>query len=345
MLVSVEATHGIVTPEAVVLEFETAGVGSRALPCLFDLFIQLVLLIALSMGLSALAGPFGAPSTFVVVVTIALTFGVVIGYPIVMEAFFEGRTIGKMLFGLRVVTKEGAPIRFRHSALRGVLRFFEIIILVGAPAILSATFSRDSQRLGDLVGGTIVIRERTGETVADVVTFPPPPGYEQYVASLDVSGLTAEQYGMIRSFLLRTAQLTAEARAVVAVRLANPVALRLSHTPPPMLNPELFLVSVAAAYQLRHGSGGATVPWSPDPAWAASQMSGGVWTGTSPAWVGAGPGSGPAPGPSAPWSGPVASPPPLPSPALQSPAPPPAVPPAIKSPTRIDRPESPASPG
>jgi hypothetical protein len=45
------------------------------------------------------------------------------------------------------------------------------------------------------------------------------------------------------------------ARALLAVRLANPVARRLSHTPPPALDPELFLLSVAAAYQRRHGGG------------------------------------------------------------------------------------------
>jgi hypothetical protein len=68
-----------------------------------------------------------------------------------------------------------------------------------------------------------------------------------------VSGLNPEQYGLVRSFLLRLPSLAPEARAVVAVRLANPVALRLSHTPPPMLNPEMFLLAVASAYQLRHG--------------------------------------------------------------------------------------------
>jgi uncharacterized RDD family membrane protein YckC len=315
--VPVENPRGIVTPEAVVLEFETAGVGSRLLPMLFDLFVQLAALVLLSLAVVAVDGPLGAPSTVVAVVFIALTFAVIVGYPIASETLFEGRTLGKLIFGLRVVTKEGAPIRFRHAALRGILRVFEIVMTLGAPAVLSATFTHESQRLGDLVAGTIVIRERSGEQPADVVTFPPPIGYEQYVASLDVSGLTAEQYGLIRSFLLRIGQLTPDARAVVAVRLANPVALRLSHTPPPMLNPELFLVSVAAAYQLRHGTGAPGAPFTPPSAWAAAQMSGGAWTGTAPAWPGAGPRSGP-PQSQAPWS--------------PAPAPPRAVPPPVSRP-------------
>jgi uncharacterized RDD family membrane protein YckC len=253
--------RGIVTPEAVVLEFETAGVGSRLLPLLFDLFVQVAALGIVLFGLGSLASTIQLPETALIIVVLVVMFAIVVGYPIVTETLWDGRTIGKMIFGLRVVTKEGAPVRFRHSALRGILRIFEIIILLGGPAVISAIFTRDSQRLGDLVAGTIVIRERTGAGTAEVVTFTPPPGYEGYVASVDVSGLGAEQYGLVRSFLLRLPHLAPEARAVVAVRLANPVALRLSHTPPPMLNPEMFLVAVASAYQMRHGMIPPSSPW------------------------------------------------------------------------------------
>jgi uncharacterized RDD family membrane protein YckC len=304
----VDDVRGIVTPEAVVLEFETAGVGSRLVPVLLDVFLQISVLGILATALAMVVGALGLPTTVIVVTMILLAFVVIVGYPVVAETVWNGRTLGKAAFGLRVVTREGAPVRFRHSAIRGIVRVFEILIMLGAPAVLSATLTRDNQRLGDLAAGTIVIRDRTGDGPAQVATFPPPPGYEPYVASLDVSGLTAEQYGVIRSFLLRATQLTVEARTILAVRLANPVALRLSHTPPPMLNPELFLASVASAYQLRHG-GGYVVPYQPAQAWAANQVAGG-WTGTAPAWRGAGPMSGPSTVPPPPGPPPV--PPPVP---------------------------------
>jgi uncharacterized RDD family membrane protein YckC len=249
----VDQQRGIVTPEAVLLEFETAGVGSRLLPAVIDVAIQLAILWMVAVGVGTVG--LLLPSTVGVVAGIVLLFVVVVGYPIVCETFWRGRTVGKAIFGLRVVTSQGAPVRFRHSAIRGVLRIFEVLLLLGAPAVIAATLTRDNQRLGDLAAGTIVIREGSAERTAQVVTFPTPYGYEAYVASLDVGGLTPAQYGLIRSFLLRTSELTPSARSLLAVRLANPVARRLSHRPPSWLDPEVFLLSVAAAYQRRHGGG------------------------------------------------------------------------------------------
>lgn len=297
--------RGIVTPEAVVLEFETAGVGSRLPALAFDLLLQLAAIYAVAMAVVAVSGftTGGNPGWPTAVVLILAFFAILVGYPAVAETFWAGRTLGKALFGLRVVTREGAPIRFRHAALRAVLRVFEIIVLLGAPAVIAATLSRDNQRLGDLVAGTIVIRERRGEGAASVVTFPPPYGYEGYVASLDVSSLGTDQYGLIRSFLLRANQLTPTARSVLAVRLANPLALRLNHTPPPTLAPELFLASVASAYQLRHAETLAP-SWPPPP---AGPMAPGSPPGSPPpSWSGPAPLAERPPGPPPPWTGPTA---------------------------------------
>jgi uncharacterized RDD family membrane protein YckC len=250
----VHQQRGIVTPEAVLLEFETAGVGSRLIPAVIDVTIQIVILWLVLVAAGALAGAL-VSSTVGVVLGIVLLFAVVVGYPIVCETLWRGRTVGKALFGLRVVTREGAPVRFRHAAIRGVLRIFEVLLLLGAPAVLAAMVSRDDQRLGDLAAGTIVVREASAAPTARVVSFPVPYGYDRYVASLDVGGLSPVQYGLIRSFLVRAGELTPAARSLLAVRLANPVARRLSHTPPPALDPEIFLLSVAVAYQRRHGSG------------------------------------------------------------------------------------------
>lgn len=245
--------RGIVTPEAVLLEFETAGVGSRLIPAVIDVAIQAAILWLVLLAVGVVAGVV-VSSTVGVVLGILTLFAVVVGYPVVCETFWRGRTVGKAIFGLRVVTREGAPVRFRHSAIRGVLRIFEVLLLLGAPAVLSAMASRDNQRLGDLAAGTIVVREASAEPTARVVSFPTPYGFDSYVAALDVGGLSPVQYGLIRTFLLRASDLTPAARSLLAVRLANPVARRLSHTPPPALDPEIFLLSVAAAYQRRHGS-------------------------------------------------------------------------------------------
>lgn len=264
---------GVVTPEAVLLEFDTAGVGSRVVAEILDLLLQITALVAVTMVASlAATGGVQLGETAAIVLALVMTFLILVGYPIAMETLWNGRTLGKAAMGLRVVTSEGGPIRFRHAAIRGIFGLIEIWVFLGSIAIVSIIFSRRDQRLGDLVAGTIVLRERSATSLGVAVSFPTPPGYEAYVGSLDVTHLSARQYSLIRSFLMRVLQLSWPARTRLAVRLANPTAVLLRHTPPPQVNPELFLVCVAAAYQRRFGSGVVapppdSAPPPPPPRW------------------------------------------------------------------------------
>ncbi len=241
---------GIVTPEAVLLQFETAGAGSRAAGEVLDVFLQLFVLSV--VGGAALAVGSYAGHTAAAVIALVMVLLVLVGYPVASETLWNGRTLGKAALGLRVVTVEGGPVRFRHSAIRGIVGLFEIYATLGSVALMTIIFSRRDQRVGDHMAGTIILRERSAPGhQAMPITFAPPPGLDAYVASLDVVGLTAEQYGVIRSFLLRVLDLSPPARWSVSVKLANATALRLRLQPPAGVNPELFLVCVAAAYQRR----------------------------------------------------------------------------------------------
>lgn len=256
---------GVVTPEAVLLQFDTAGVGSRVVAEVLDLLVQIMALAAVSLVASlAASGGIDIGQTAAIVLTFVLTFLILVGYPIAMETLWNGRTLGKAAMGVRVVTSEGGPIRFRHAAIRGIFGLVEIWIFLGSLAIVSILATRRDQRIGDLVAGTIVLRERSAAGPGVAVSFPTPPGFEAYVATLDVTPVSAEQYSIIRSFLMRVMRLSGPARATLAVRLANPTAIAMHHDPPPQVNPELFLVCVAAAYQRRHG--GPLAPVAPPPA-------------------------------------------------------------------------------
>lgn len=239
---------GIVTPEAVLLEFETAGVGSRTAGELIDVAIQIVALVAVALAADAVGG------TASRIAVLVLTLLILVGYPVAFESLWRGRTPGKAALGLRVVTVEGGPEQFRHAALRAILGLIELWAFVGTLAVVTVIFSRRDQRIGDHAAGTIVLRERAATSTTSMpVAFAVPHGYEGYVASLDVSALTAEQYGLIRTFLLRVLDLTGAARASLAATLGNDAAAQVRHQPPAGLDAELFLVCVAAAYQQRHG--------------------------------------------------------------------------------------------
>ena len=259
---------GIVTPEAVVLEFETAGIGSRLLAGLIDITVQGALLIAVLLGVGMIASAGAALGGIGAAIFYVLVFLVMFGYPAALETMWRGRTVGKAAMGLRVVTVEGAPIRFRHAAIRSILNLLDWYSSQGAVAIISMLTTRRNQRLGDLIAGTMVLRERSAAAPARPVQFVPPPGLEGYAATLATGAIGHEQYGSVRAFLLRARSLPPAVRADLANQLAYPLLEKMHTTPPPGVSPEAFLLCVAAAYQRRMratariSSAGFTSVWS-----------------------------------------------------------------------------------
>lgn len=246
----------LVTPEAVELRFETAGVGSRMLALIIDLLVQGTALAIGVFGLAAAGATGGASGTATVVMILLLVTFVVLGYPVALEALWRGRTLGKAALGLRVVTTDGAPVRFRHAVVRGFLTLVDLWLTTGAAAVLSILLTPHNQRLGDLAAGTLVLRERSGAGRPQAVRFEVPAGWEPYAATIDVTGLASGEYDAVRAFLLRAPTLPAHVRAQLAGRLATTVAARLAHTPPAGVPAEGFLVCVAALVQARRQAGG-----------------------------------------------------------------------------------------
>jgi uncharacterized RDD family membrane protein YckC len=81
-----------------------------------------------------------------------------IGYGIVCEWLWRGQTVGKRLLGLRVMDGQGLRLQFSQVVLRNLLRFVDALpgfyLVGGGVSLLNAR----SQRLGDLVANTIVVR-------------------------------------------------------------------------------------------------------------------------------------------------------------------------------------------
>src|SRR5262245_25940240 len=103
--------RGVVTPEAVVLEFDTAGVGSRGVGFILDVTLQFAVLFAIGLALAIIVGS-TAGSALAIPLAILFAILVLVGYPAAMETFWGGRTLGNAALGLRAVTLEGGPIRF-----------------------------------------------------------------------------------------------------------------------------------------------------------------------------------------------------------------------------------------
>jgi uncharacterized RDD family membrane protein YckC len=242
----------LLTPEAVALDVPTASVAWRLAARAIDVALCFFAYGLVADILGAALGASNAGTTLVVVAGLFGGFAVVLLYPVLMEGFCGGRTVGKLAVGLRVVRIDGGPINFAQAAVRGAFGLLEVWGTLGGLGTLMIFLSKRDQRLGDMAAGTLVLRQRRGRRELGPVFIRVPPGCEQLVQTMDVGAMTAEDYELVRSFLVRWADFDNGRRATVAAKLAQPLWLRFKHPLPAGMGPDYYLACLGAAYQFRH---------------------------------------------------------------------------------------------
>jgi uncharacterized RDD family membrane protein YckC len=257
----------LVTGDAVVLELRVAKLPSRALAFCLDLAVMLVALALLLLGLYAVT-PAGDEAQGVAVV-VAVMIIVFVGYPVTVESLTRGRSVGKLALGLRVVREDGGPIRFRHALVRGlaglVVDFGLLSGFTGAVAVISSLASPRGRRVGDLLAGTMVVRERVAAAPVGV-PVEMPPALAGWAESLEFSALPDGLALRVRQFLGRVGELDPAYRASLGAALAERVAARVSPAAPAGTPPEAYLAAVLVARRHRELARLGTRPAPPAPA-------------------------------------------------------------------------------
>jgi uncharacterized RDD family membrane protein YckC len=231
----------MVTGDAVVLDVAIAQLPVRAISAFIDVSIMFTgYFIGLILAATVLTRFDDALAGAVVVIFTVLT---IVGYPLVFEVTTRGRTLGKMAMGLRVVSDDGGPERFRQALFRALASVIEIWLLAGGPAVICSLLSSKGKRIGDVFAGTMVISERTPR----LSPLPPmPPALAWWAASLHMSGLRPEQAERARQFLSRASQLDPQIRAELGYRICSEIVAQVSPPPPPGTPPPLILAAVLA---------------------------------------------------------------------------------------------------
>jgi uncharacterized RDD family membrane protein YckC len=248
----------VVTGDAVVLDVQIAQLPVRVVSAIIDMTVMFVgYLLGLMLWAATLTEFDSALTAAILVIFTAL---VMVGYPLAFETATRGRSVGKIAMGLRVVSDDGGPERFRQALFRALASVVEIWMLIGSPAIICSMLSPKAKRLGDVFAGTVVISER-GPRLGPPPAMPPSLAW--WAASLQLSGLSAGQAEVARQFLSRATQLNPQLRDQMAYRIAGDVISRIAPPPPPGTPPQLVLAAVLAE---RHRRELARLRPAPNPA-------------------------------------------------------------------------------
>lgn len=236
-------TADVVTGEAVALDVRLAQWPSRLVARLIDFAAQFVLYLVVVLVLSRVVAD--ADLDLVLAVMYLGLALVVLGYPLAMETFWHGRSLGKAAMGIRVVRDDGGPERFRHALVRAVMMLLEF----WGPALVASIISKRGKRLGDLLAGTIVVQERVPGGSLQPIAMPPP--LAMWASTLDLSRLSDQLALSCRQFLARQAQLTAYTRETVGRQLVAEVSAAVSPPPPPGTPGWAYLSAVLAERRRR----------------------------------------------------------------------------------------------
>jgi len=244
MSATLAATEDILiieTPERVPLHFGLASIGNRFIACAIDHAIQTVALILIFLGFLLLADTTNVESAFstapkwVYAVMIIVLFLILTGYFAFFEWLWSGQTPGKRWLKLRVIREDGRPITFWEASVRNLLRTFDMFFppfySVGLIAVFLST--RD-QRIGDMVGGTVVVREREAEAPAFSHLFTSPvsdPALRRSFKPVDftanLNSLTESEIEVVETFLRRRWDLPDFPRQWMAWRVSLPILYKL----------------------------------------------------------------------------------------------------------------------
>ena len=240
----------IETPERVPLHFALASIGNRFLACAFDHFLQILAMIAVVTllawlgNVSALDERLREAPKWVIALIIFAVFLIWSGYFALFEWAWRGQTPGKRWLRLRVIREDGRPLTFYEAAARNVLRIFDMMpfpfYTIGLVSVFAS--SRD-QRVGDMVAGTVVVREREAQAPSFEQVFSAPTSDVALLRSFkpvpfraDVSALTEDEIEVVEAFLRRRLDLKENVREWMAWRVATPILNKIR----PLFDPDNF---------------------------------------------------------------------------------------------------------
>lgn len=214
----------VATPELVTFDYQIAGPGSRFLAQLIDFPLQVAVVLLFVFGALALYAATGN-GNLALISGLVLGFLAVWGYYPICESLWSGQTLGKRLFGLRVVGDRGEPLRISQSLIRNLLRLLDFLPFFYGIGIIALFVNGRGKRLGDLAAGTVVVREKAGVKLSQLVGAELAPAAVPVQTSLApaesalVRGLDPDFRRFLVAYADRRPKLDAWRRYVLAGRL------------------------------------------------------------------------------------------------------------------------------
>ncbi|MDX5428776.1 MAG: RDD family protein [Bacteroidota bacterium] len=144
----------VITPQNVEVEYDLAGSASRIMALVLDQIIIVFSFLILGFLMAAVF-----PEQWLGYIFFFTLLPIYLFYSPFFEMVNFGQTPGKKMIGIKVVRIDGQEVGWMQSLSRWIFRILDIFVTAGGLALLLINSNERKQRLGDVMGGAMVIRE------------------------------------------------------------------------------------------------------------------------------------------------------------------------------------------
>ena len=235
----IDDSSEVMTGEAVALDLRPTGFVLRAAGAIIDFIAYIGLWVLVILGLnSPLLSPLFDDASASAASVASLVFCILV-IPMTVETATQGKSLGRLAIGARIVRDDGGAITLRHAFVRALMGMVEIYSTLGGIATLTALLNSRSKRLGDLLAGTYSQNERPARVVE--LDWTMPPELATWALTADVARMPDGLSRRIVQFLQQSARLTPQSRQRLGAELSREASAWVS--PVPIAHPEALLAA------------------------------------------------------------------------------------------------------
>jgi len=182
------------TTQNVNLTSEKAGIGERFLALIIDFLI----LGGISIALALIFRISGIIDYVFIFLGFLFTF-----YHFLFELFYNGKSIGKNILNIRIVTINGEKAGFYQYLIRNLLRPIDYFFGLG---LVFMAFNSKGQRLGDIAAGTYAIKLNKETDYKETVFIDLDEGYKPLLERYQLEHLNPQHIELIKTVIADSKQ-------------------------------------------------------------------------------------------------------------------------------------------
>lgn len=225
--------------QGVEVQYICADLSERILAFIIDFAIMFFSVLIVGLMIS------NASTLFQNVVQLLIIIPLVFCYNLLFELFNDGQSLGKLIIGTKVVRVDGMPLQTNDLLIRWLFRMVDFAITFGVLAAVFCGVTPRSQRLGDLLADTTVIKVKQRKTgLKRVLSLTKLSKHKPKY--LKQALFSEEQMLLIKEVHDRVSNYPSPANKELQASLANTIAASIGIKTPE--NHKLFLTQVVKDY-------------------------------------------------------------------------------------------------